>query len=168
MKLTPTKIFPTYRALTPSELKESGITALLLDVDNTLAPYEQPIPDEHIIAWLSDLRRAGISLAIVSNNGGDRINLFAKDLALPVFCKAKKPFPKTFRRAMAALGANPGETACLGDQIFTDILAGKWAKLKSTYLVPPIRDKKDCLTRLKRVLEKPVLKKYWRKHKNDG
>ena len=60
----------------------------------------------------------------------------------------------------------PRENVCmLGDQIFTDVLAGQNAGLK-TILVPPIKDKTDILTRSKRVLEKPFLKKYKKKHKN--
>ena len=168
MKLTPDKVYDCYRSLTPEILQKEGITALLLDVDNTLAPYEQPTPDAPLLAWISQMQASGIRLAIVSNNSGDRIHRFAKDLGLPVFPKAKKPLPQSFRLAMQTLSVSPAVTACLGDQIFTDILAGKWAKLKRTYLVPPIHDKKDCFTRLKRVLEKPVMKKYWRKHKNDG
>ena len=36
--LTPTYMFGSYREVTPAFLKEIGIRALLIDIDNTLAP----------------------------------------------------------------------------------------------------------------------------------
>ena len=89
MKLTPDKVYDCYQSLTPKILQKEGITALLLDVDNTLAPYEQPTPDAPLLAWISQMQASGIRLAIVSNNSGERIHRFAKDLGLPVFPKAK-------------------------------------------------------------------------------
>ena len=68
---------------------------------------------------------------------------------------------------MAQLGVQPNQTACLGDQIYTDVLCGKWARLQWTLLVPPIKDKTDLFTRFKRLMEKPVLKKYWRRQTHD-
>jgi len=167
VKLIPDEIFPAYRYVTADYLKAKHILALLLDVDNTLAPYEQAEPDAALLSWLEELTKNGIRLAIVSNNQGERIHRFAKNLGLPVFAKAGKPLPKAFRRAMAQLGVQPSQTACLGDQIYTDVLCGKWARLQWTVLVPPIKDKTDLFTRFKRLIEKPVMKKYWRRQTHD-
>jgi predicted HAD superfamily phosphohydrolase YqeG len=51
----------------------------------------------------------------------------------------------------------------MGDQIFTDVWAGKRLGVR-TILLPPIKDKRDIFTRFKRLLEKPILK-YYRKRK---
>ena len=50
MKLTPTYMFATYREVTPEFLQQAGIRYLLADIDNTLAPYEQPEPDDALRA----------------------------------------------------------------------------------------------------------------------
>ena len=167
MKLQPHQCLSAYSELTAEHLKANGIKALLLDVDNTLAPYEQPEPDEALLLWLSAMEREGIRLAIVSNNKGDRIGLFTKALSIPVIANAKKPLPKAFKKAITILGVTPEETACIGDQIFTDILCGRLSRLKWTVLVPPIKDKRDLFTRTKRWLEQPILKKYWRQKNHD-
>ena len=51
----------------------------------------------------------------------------------------------------------------MGDQIFTDVLAARLAGVRAA-LVPPIKDKTDLFTKFKRLLEKPILKKYDRLH----
>ena len=58
--LTPTYMFARYDDVTPEFLSEHGIRALLIDIDNTLAPYEQPDPDERIHAWFDLLAENGI------------------------------------------------------------------------------------------------------------
>jgi HAD superfamily phosphatase (TIGR01668 family) len=155
--------FDKYSDITPQFLLENNIRTLLLDVDNTLAPYEQSEPDEKILAWLSALRENGISFAFISNNSSpDRINLFNKSIGAPAYAKSAKPLAKNTNRALAELGAKKEETAFLGDQIFTDVLAAHGVGIPAI-LVPPINDKKDLLTRSKRVLEKPILRKYERR-----
>ena len=69
----PDATFRAYFHLTPAYLAERGITVLLLDIDNTLAPYEQPLPDERLTAWLNAMREAGISVGFLSNNHEDRV-----------------------------------------------------------------------------------------------
>ena len=52
----------------------------------------------------------------------------------------------------------------MGDQILTDVWAAHNAGIRAI-LVPPINDRRDILTKFKRVLEKPIQKKYDRIHK---
>ena len=79
--LLPDYIFATYREVTPEFLRSIGIKALLIDIDNTLAPYEQPLPDEHIKAWFSSLKQNGISATLVSNNDRERAQSEARRAA---------------------------------------------------------------------------------------
>ena len=80
---------------------------------------------------------------------------------MPAFYKSGKPFTGRIRAAMAAMGTDRTNTALMGDQVFTDVWAAHNAGL-TAILVPPINDKKDIFTRFKRLLERPVLKKYER------
>jgi HAD superfamily phosphatase (TIGR01668 family) len=161
--LMPDRILPTYRDVTPQLCRELGIRAILSDIDNTLAPYEQAKSDEQIRTWLRELNEAGISIALISNNHADRVELFNSDLGLIAYPDAGKPFGKCLRRAMTALGSDPSNTAMLGDQLLTDALAGHLQHLK-VLIVPPIRDKRTAFVRFKRMLERPVIRRYYKKH----
>ncbi len=145
-------------------LLSKGIRGIILDVDNTLEPYENPLPTERVVKWLESLAESGIKAAIVSNNDAERIDLFNRDIGLPAYSKAGKPFRKYLLRAMSDMGTGRDDTILMGDQIFTDVWAAHNAGIPAI-LVPPIKDKTDPLTRFKRLLEKPILKKYDRKHK---
>lgn len=160
---TPDYMFENYACITPQFLAEHGIRALLIDIDNTLAPYEQAEPDEKIRAWFSSLAAAGISVALVSNNHPARVELFNRSLGLLAFADSKKPHRRTLLRAMRELGANPSSTAMLGDQLLTDAYAGKHIGLPAIIL-PPIRDKKNLFFRFKRWCERPFIKKYANQH----
>ena len=163
MKLTPTYMFATYREVTPEFLQQAGIRYLLADIDNTLAPYEQPEPDDALRAWLAALDAAGIRLALVSNNPAERVERFNATLGLPAYAKSGKPGKKTLLRAMKALGAGRDNTAVLGDQLLTDSFAGQRLGLPAI-IVPPIRDKRNLFFRFKRLLERPFIRKYASRH----
>ena len=161
--LTPDDLFASYRDLTPAYLLERGIRVLIMDIDNTLAPYEQDLPDARIRTWLAQMKAAGIGLAFVSNNEWERVEIFARDLDIPAFAKSGKPFGKTLRRVITLYGADASCTAMLGDQLLTDVFAGKHIGA-TALLVPPIKDKTTAFWRIKRALEKPVIKRYVKKH----
>ncbi len=167
MKFTfvPEYYFETFDKASAEFLLSIGVKGIVLDVDNTLEPYENPTPGAHVVAWLESLKQKGISAAIVSNNGGERINLFNKELGLPAYYKAKKPFKKNVLNAMRDMGTDKSNTILMGDQVFTDVWAAHNTGIRAI-LVPPIKDKTDVLTRFKRLLEKPVLKKYRKRNNN--
>lgn len=161
MKFTfvPDYRFRTFDEASAQFLSSIGVKGLILDVDNTLEPYENAIPGEHVIKWLGELSNAGIKCAIVSNNGKERIDKFNENIGLVAYSKAKKPFKKNVLAALADIGIEPKDAALMGDQVFTDVWAARNAGIKAI-LVPPIKDKRDVFTRFKRLLEKPIIKKY--------
>ena len=162
--LVPEYKFEKFNDVTAEFLLSLGIKGVLLDIDNTLEPYENALPGEHVIRWLNSLRARGISAAIVSNNGRERVELFNKEIGLPAYFKAKKPFKKNILRAMADMNTSPETTVLMGDQVFTDVWAAHNAGIRAI-LVPPIKDKRDIFTKFKRLLERPIIKKY-EKRKN--
>ena len=130
-----------FRALwdiSPVFLREKGIKLLLLDLDNTMAPYTTPVPSEALLRWREAMREAGIRLYIVSNNKGDRPMIFAGALDIPFIKLARKPSRKGLIRAMEAEGMDKAATALVGDQIYTDVFAAKRLGIRAL-LVEPIR-----------------------------
>lgn len=157
--------FLCYRDVTAEFLQSVGVEVLLLDIDNTLAPYEQPDPDDRIRAWLQSLLAAGVKVAFLSNNHAPRVERFNKDLQLPLFYNAHKPLPRMAKKLLHSLGGRPSCAALMGDQIFTDVLCAHWSGMRAI-LVPPIKDKTDLLTRTKRRGERGILKRYYRRNPN--
>ena len=157
--LTPDFYFEKFSDASADFLSSIGVKGIVLDIDNTLEPYENATPGEHVLAWFGELRAAGIKATFVSNNGAERVELFNKELGLPAYFKAGKPFKKNVLRALSDMEVSPDEAILMGDQIFTDIWAARNAGIRAI-LVPPINDRRDLLTRFKRFLEKPIIKKY--------
>ncbi len=166
MKFTfvPEYRFEKFNDVTAEFLLSIGVKGILLDIDNTLEPYEHPVPGDHVIAWLESLSAAGIKAAFVSNNNQERLDEFNKELRMVGYSKAGKPFTKNIRRAMADIGTTKENTIFMGDQILTDVWAAHNADLRAI-LLPPINDRKDALTKFKRMLEKPIIRKYEKIHK---
>ncbi len=161
--MTPDYMFRAFDEITPEFLTGLGVTAILADIDNTLAPYEQPEPDERIRGWIASLAAAGIGIAFVSNNDAARVELFNRTLGVPAYAKSGKPFKKNLVKAMNDLGGSLDTTVMLGDQLLTDALAGHNLGVRCL-IVPPIRDKKNAFFRFKRWLEKPVIKRFKKQH----
>ena len=161
--MMPDYMFRAFDEITPAFLASLGVKAILADIDNTLAPYEQPEPDERIKGWIASLAEAGIGIAFVSNNDWERVELFNRTLGVPAYAKSGKPFKKNLVKAMNDLGGTPETTVMLGDQLLTDALAGHNLGVKCL-IVPPIRDKKNAFFKFKRWLEKPVVRRFKRRN----
>ena len=168
MTLVPELYCDDIYSITPEYIKGKGICAVILDIDNTLVPYEIAEPTPEVRAWLQALTDNGIKVAFVSNNHAERVELFNRTLGFPAFPDSGKPLKKACRKAMEALGSKPENTAIIGDQVFTDVLAGRNAGLAAAFLVKPIKDKTNLFFRAKRLLEVPVLNKYKKIHKKKG
>lgn len=155
--LTPNRYLTSIHALQPAELAAQGISGLIVDLDNTLIPWDGGNPGDRRLADLvSSFADAGIKVCIVSNNWGPRVDAFGEALHVPVVGRAMKPRRGSFRRAMELLGTGTDETAVVGDQIFTDILGGNRLGLY-TILVRPMSPREFIGTKIVRRLERMVL-----------
>jgi len=135
-----------------------GIRGLILDVDNTLTTHGNPRPDPDVLLWLKVMREHHIEMVILSNNTPKRVQPFAEELRMDFVATAKKPLASGFGRAAAKLGMTKDKVAVVGDQIFTDILGGNlWGA--RTILVKPIEPETTMLFRLKRRLERDIIRR---------
>lgn len=127
---------PSVYALTPEMLRERGISLLLMDLDNTLAPYSADAPSKALNDWVQSMQSGGIKLFILSNNKGERPQTFGSALALPYINRAKKPKTEALFRVLAEYNLPPDSAALIGDQIYTDVLCGARAGLTSIAVRP--------------------------------
>ncbi|MBQ7726377.1 MAG: YqeG family HAD IIIA-type phosphatase [Clostridia bacterium] len=139
--------------------RKYGLRALILDVDNTLSTHHGQQLTDGLEDWLRERGEDGIRLIVLSNSKRERVEPFAKKIGLPFISFGLKPLPFRFYAALRALGTKRRETAIVGDQIFTDVLGGHLAGVK-TVLLTPILPEKALRFRLKRKLEKLVFRLY--------
>ena len=64
----PDYYYDTVYDITPQMLCTLGIQGVILDIDNTLVPYEIPEPTKEVRRWLEELWNVGIKTAFVSTN----------------------------------------------------------------------------------------------------
>ena len=113
---------PSLYSVDPLHLSERGIRGVMLDLDNTILPWNSFGLSGEALYWFEEMRINNISVCLVSNANPKRIERALHPLDLPYVARAKKPFLKGFRKGMRLLGIRPHECAMIGDQIFTDVL----------------------------------------------
>ncbi len=156
----PHYIYNTITDITPEFLNESGIKALLLDVDNTMSvAHANKTLRAGVPEWLSLMKENGIPLIILSNAKTKRAKLFADSVGLDVIGLAAKPLPFGYIRAAKRLGVKRKNIGMVGDQIFTDVMGGRLAGVK-TILVTDITPETTTFFKIKRYFEQTMLKRW--------
>jgi HAD superfamily phosphatase (TIGR01668 family) len=129
----------TFKKLTdisPQFLQEKGIRLLMLDLDNTIAPYGCTIPTPSVCRWVKEIKAAGITLFIVSNTHKDRPELFSAALEIPFIKAAKKPSVRSIQYVLDQMKLPPTAAALAGDQVYTDGLAARRAGVLALVIQP--------------------------------
>ena len=137
------------------ELKAKGIDTVLLDFDNTLGPDHATEPDEYGYEVIKMLKSKGFKLCLVSNAKSGRSSGIAALLDIPCVTYAHKPRPDGIFRALKLIGSVPEKSLMAGDQVFTDVMAGKYAGVYTVF-VEKYKPKEIWYVALKRPLEKIV------------
>ena len=135
-----------------------GARVLLLDADNTLAPWRGAVPDPAAARWVESAKAAGFRLCIASNSDAERLRPQKEALGIPAFPRAGKPLPSGLRRIAREMGAAPGACALIGDQLLTDVLAARLAGMRAVLLEPLDPSREFTGTRVNRVLERILLR----------
>jgi HAD superfamily (subfamily IIIA) phosphatase, TIGR01668 len=158
MKLfRPTAHFKSVFQITPEILKKFGIKAVILDADNTIRNVAQHKAIDGIDIWLQSVKQSGIKVILLSNNFSSNVRPFAKSIELDHVAMALKPMPFGVLRVLKRLGSKRKETAMIGDQVFTDIVASKFAGVKS-FLVDPLEPETHWFWVWRRSIERKVIK----------
>lgn len=129
-----------------------GIELLFLDIDNTLAADGSRQADHATINLLREMEKAGLSLCVLSNAKAERGAEFTKNLGIPYLGLAMKPLTFKIKSYLRQQGLKPARCLMVGDQLFTDVMAGRRSGCK-TLLVPPLAEDLSSFVRWKRKLE---------------
>jgi len=118
-------------------LRRYGLKGLVLDVDETLVPFNDADVSPELQAWVAEIRPQ-TPIWLVSNNLSEaRIGRIAQSLDLPFLFGAAKPSRRKLRQAIEQMNLQVAEVAMVGDRLFTDVLAGNRLGM-FTILVEPM------------------------------
>ncbi|KIL37197.1 hypothetical protein SD71_00175 [Cohnella kolymensis] len=156
-RLLPDQIVNTIFDIDLVELKNSGVTGIITDLDNTLVSAKTPLATPELVGWLDLLKDNGFKVVILSNNNLTRVSRFAEPLGIPFIPAARKPAGRSFHRALQLMGLPPEQAVVVGDQMLTDVLGGHRAGLHAILVTPIALGEEGFMTRFNRRIEKIVL-----------
>lgn len=160
--LIPDLICDTVYDIPFSSFVEKGVRVIAFDIDNTLVPYDIPTSDEKLRDFLFSLKELGVELVFVSNNTPERVSLFNEAFGFFTVPDAHKPLRSALKPVMAHFGVKPQEVLLVGDQLLTDVLSARlWGAFAAVVL--PIKKVETRFFRFKRKIEKPFVKKYYKR-----
>jgi len=138
-------------------LSSAGIRYLLVDLDNTLLPWnEYNVPEESRL-WVEDAKKRGMKICIASNTRNPRrLNQIAESLGVYCIYKAGKPLGGRLCLAVEVMDGRVKNTALIGDQIFTDVLGGNRLGM-FTVLVKPMHKREFIGTKVSRFFERLIM-----------
>ena len=126
------KKFERFEDVTPEILQKEKVKLLLCDLDNTLRLHSEKEPADELADWVEECRDAGVKIVIISNNGRKKMmQKFCEPLGVDCVWWAKKPVSTKLTETMENLKIKPEDTVMLGDKWSTDVLAAKFAKVRS-------------------------------------
>ena len=157
-KLYPDIYYESIFDIEVEDLQDYDIKGVVVDVDNTIVPWNDKEISNEVFNWFNNLIEKGFRLCLISNGMNKRVEYFSNQLDIPAISKAVKPRKKAFRQALKILGVKKERVAVIGDQIFTDVLGGNRMGF-TTILVDPLNKQEFITTKLMRLLEKFVIKR---------
>lgn len=137
---------------------DNGYRGIIFDIDNTLVFHGAPANDE-AVALFDRLHMMGFNTCLISNNGRERVEPFARAVKSDFIWKAGKPATGSYIKAMKRMGTSRRNTFFVGDQLFTDVLGANMSGIYSI-LVNQLDSREEIQIVLKRYLEKIVLHFY--------
>ncbi len=156
--LKPSRYYKNIYLIDYTKLKEEGIKCLIFDLDNTLGKMNNLSCPEETKKLLKSLQK-DFFIFICSNNTRSRINPYLRELGVGGISWSLKPSTRALKKIKHDYKFSKKEMVIIGDQIVTDILAGKRFKIK-TILVDPLGNKDLKVTGINRWIENKILDKY--------
>ncbi len=150
---------PSIYDINYEELKRRGIKCLLFDLDNTIATFDEEVPDKKLKDFFLYLEELGFKNIIMSNSPRKRVAPFKENCNIDSACKSMKPFKTKYIKIMKMYSFLDTQVACIGDQLLTDIFGANRLGLTSI-LVNPISSKEKAVTKINRKVENVIYKHF--------
>lgn len=154
-KYVPDSYYKNIFEINYKKLKEEGISLLLFDLDNTLAPFNKIECEIEVKELFDKLKEEGMKVIIFSNSPRRRLEKFKEQLNVDFVSSANKPLSQKFLSTLKKEHKKESETVMIGDQLITDIQGGNKVGIY-TILVDPISDYDPFWTKILRKREKKI------------
>lgn len=133
--------------------RSQGIRHIFLDIDNTLEVQGTRAAGPRTQAICAAIFAADLDLSVLSNAEAARAQAFCTPLNLRYLGQAAKPLTFRLTEYLKQLELEPAQVLLVGDQVFTDLLCGKFLPCP-VLMVQSLGGKEGFFLRLKRRLEK--------------
>ncbi len=141
------------------KLYDKGYRNLFLDIDNTLMSYDDRELSLQTLEWVERNKQLGFKCFILSNNSSrNRIERISRQMKCPGVYFALKPFTYSIQELARQYNVSLERSIIIGDQLFKDVVLGKWLKMYSI-LVDPIDIRHSFFKTLQRDIEVKLLDK---------
>lgn len=157
-KLVPDKYFKSIYDINYKALKKSGIKCLIFDISNTLEPENTKMPSRRVKDLFEDLKEMDFKLILMSNTFRKEVIPFKELLCVDSAYLSFKPLKRKYKKIINIFGFSEHEIACIGDQLFFDILGANRMKFTSI-LVNPISADEFAVAKFNRKIENLFIKK---------
>src|SRR5699024_4857917 len=134
-------------------LQSENKKGIIVDLDNTLVPWDMAHATEEVIEWLKKMKEAGIQVTIFSNNNADREYIYAEPFKAPFVSRANKPIRRASGKAQKMINLNKEEIIVVGDRLLTDVRGGNRAGFYTILGVPSVESDAP-ITKFNRRLER--------------
>lgn len=141
------------------ELAQSGVTAMLFDLDSTLMASKSAYYTEEMTEWLKKVQEK-FFVAVVSNNkNSEYIEKVKKISNFPLLFNACKPKTKIVKDFLKKYEVDIENCVLVGDRPLTDILCGKKLGCKTILVDSITADTEAKVVRFVRGLERICIRR---------
>ena len=141
------------------ELAQSGVKALLFDLDSTLMASKSGCYTPEMVAWLNKVRER-FFIAVVSNNKNPEYIEKVKSISdFPLLFNACKPKTGIVKDFLKKYEVDIKDCVLVGDRPLTDILCGKNLGCKTILVDSITADTAAKIVRFVRGLERTCIRR---------
>jgi len=161
----PYACYKTVYDINYNKLYEEGKRIILMDIDNTLIPYDVNQPDENLSELINNILKIGFKIIFISNNKMSRVKGFSERFNCPYVFSARKPFKYGYRKALKLVDYQKlDEIIAIGDQVMTDVLGASKMGIPCILVKPLKIVNEKWYTKLNRKLENRIINLLKKKH----
>src|SRR5690554_4121477 len=107
---TPDRSYDTIYDIDLNELYSKGYRNLLLDIDNTITPWNSDEISNKLHRWIKQAHHVGFTVCLFSNSHKSRIIKIANLLGVQAVPCRGKPLMSAFRKAVNFISGKPENT----------------------------------------------------------
>ncbi len=147
--------YPSVEEIPTDKYKEAGFKLVIFDFDNTLNNHGEKSANNYVHDMITRWQDAGFEVYLISNAKKERGAKIQETLDVKFMADARKPGIDAFLEIEKLSTTPKDKFVFCGDQLFTDVWAGKNFGVK-TILVDPLSRDEPYYIKLKRFLENVV------------